>query len=177
MINREMSANALFAAIGRWFASTPHRTFIVYPAAVVLSEVALRGGHLNIDLWAAPFLLWGYLQYRLVGRYRRSVGGGGPGTDIPPVGLVSSGPYRYVRNPMYLGHLIFLLALTITFNSLLGLVLFLIHIPWFHHRVLRDEARLKRQFGGEYIQYMDQTPRWIPAITARRFIQTVTPER
>src|SRR5579871_2569533 len=76
-----LSANDIFPAIGRWFGSTPHRTFIVYPVAVVLSELAVRDGQLKIHLWAAPFLLWGYLQYRLVGRYRRSLGGGGPGTD------------------------------------------------------------------------------------------------
>ena len=109
-------------------------------------------------------LIWGYLQYRLVGRYRRRTGGGGPGTEVPPVRLVTGGPYRYIRNPMYLGHLIFLVGLALTFRSWLGLALFLAHVPWFHSRVLRDEARLILVFGNDYVDYMRRTPRWVPAV-------------
>jgi protein-S-isoprenylcysteine O-methyltransferase Ste14 len=157
----KMRATAL---IVRWFASTPHRTFIVYPAFVVLFEVAIRRHQLIVDLWGAPLLVWGYLQYRFIGLYRVRAGGGGPGTHVPPVRLVTSGPYRFTRNPMYLGHLIFLLGLALTFRSWFGLALFLVHIPWFNGRILRDEVRLKRIFGDDYARYLRRTRRWIPAI-------------
>ena len=39
---------------------------------------------------------------------RRARGGGGPGIEKPPDRIVTDGAYRYVRNPMYLGHLIFM---------------------------------------------------------------------
>jgi protein-S-isoprenylcysteine O-methyltransferase Ste14 len=148
----------------RWFASTPHRTFIVYPIAVLLFELALGHGHIQPDLWAAPLLIWGYLQYRLIGHYRKRLGGGGPGTEVPPMRLVKSGPYRYTRNPMYLGHLVFLLGLALTLRSWAGLVLFLITAAWFHRRVLQDEQRLQALFGPEYGSYCDSVARWIPAI-------------
>jgi hypothetical protein len=90
----KMRATAL---IVRWFASTPHRTFIVYPAVVVLFAVAIRREQPIVNPWGAPLLVWGYLQYRFVGLYRVRAGGGGPGTDVPPVRLVMSGPL-YVGN-------------------------------------------------------------------------------
>ena len=151
-------------SILRWLGSTPHRTFVLYPAFVILAGLAIPGLSLHVNLWGAPLLVWGYLQYRFIGQYRRRIGGGGPGTAIPPVRLVTSGPYRFVRNPMYLGHLIFLLGLAITFGSMPGLILFLVHIPWFHYRVLKDEVTLHRVFGDEYTQYMRHTARWIPCV-------------
>jgi steroid 5-alpha reductase family enzyme len=62
-------------------------------------------------------MLWGYLQYRLCGQYRGKRSGGGPGPEVPPERLVSSGIYAYTRNPMYLGHIIFLIGLTLTLRS------------------------------------------------------------
>ena len=50
-------------------------------------------------------MIWGYLQYRLCGKYRTTRGGGGPSPEVPAERLVSTGLYAYTRNPMYLGHL------------------------------------------------------------------------
>ena len=151
----------------RWFASTPNRTFVVYPVSVLAFELGLHRGHIEFNLfnlWAAPLLIWGYLQYRLTGRYRRKLGGGGPGTEVPPLRLVTSGPYQYTRNPMYLGHLIFLLGLGLTLRSWAGLALGAVTALWFHRRVLRDEARLEALFAPDYAVYCSRVARWIPAI-------------
>jgi protein-S-isoprenylcysteine O-methyltransferase Ste14 len=78
--------------------------------------------------------------------------------------LVVTGPYRYTRNPMYLGHLIFMLGLAITFRSWLALALLAFHAVWFHRRVLGDEARLLALFGDEYARYMRSVKRWIPVL-------------
>ncbi len=69
--------------------------------------------------------------------------------DVPPERIIMRGPYGYTRNPMYLGHLIFLLGLSIALWSLLGLMIFIGRSWWFHQRVLRDEARLQKLFGIE----------------------------
>jgi protein-S-isoprenylcysteine O-methyltransferase Ste14 len=148
----------------RLIASTPARTFFIYPLCVIGFEFVWHGGRLAFVPWAIPLLVWGYLQYRLAGNYRTRLGGGGPGITVPPDQLVSEGPYRYTRNPMYLGHLIFLLGLALTFWSVLGLALFLINTVWFHRRVRDDEARLQKLFGPQYADYQARVKRWIPGV-------------
>lgn len=150
--------------VRRWLKSTSNRTFVVYPIAVIVIELLLHRGHLAFVPWFAPLLPWGYLQYRLAGNYRTARGGGGPGMSVPPQRIVSSGPYRYSRNPMYLGHLIFMLGLALTFQSWAAALLFLFHIPWFHRRALEDEAQLERVFGAEYEAYAARVKRWIPGV-------------
>ena len=120
---------------------------MIFPLCVFAFEAARQGGLPFINPWGAIFLLWGYLQYRLVGHDRKTRGGGGPGIETPPDRIVSEGAYRYLRNPMYLGHLIFMLGLAITFSSWLALALLAFHAGWFHLRVLRDEKRLEARFG------------------------------
>ena len=147
-----------------WLQSTPKRTFVIYPMVVIVVALVANRGALPLRVWGILILLWGYLQYRLAGAYRIRHGGGGPGLGVPPEQIVASGPYRYTRNPMYLGHLIFMLGLAITFSSWLAAVLLLIHIAWFHQRVLRDEAQLEQRFGVAYTAYRTHVKRWLPGI-------------
>jgi len=154
----------LGAKVRRWFKSTSNRTFIVYPVAVFAFEEGLHRGMPQIHPWGVLLLLWGYLQYRLVGNYRSGRGGGGPGLEVPPDRIVAEGPYRYLRNPMYLGHLIFMLGLAVTFSSWLAVALFAFHAVWFHRRVLKDEARLEARFGESYRVYKKNVKRWIPGL-------------
>ena len=148
----------------RFVAGTPARTFFIYPLGVIAFELALSRGSLTVVAWGAPPMLWGYLQYRLTGAYRVRRGDGGPGIDVPPRRLVTDGPYRYTRNPMYLGHLIFMLGLALTLWSWSALALFLVHVVWFHRRVLDDERRLTARFGVEYADYMRRVKRWVPGV-------------
>ena len=95
----------------RFIGRTPIRTFVIYPIVTLVWELIISRGSLTSNLWYLPLMLWGYLQYRLCGGYRVKHGGGGPGVEKPPDRLVSSGLYAYCRNPMYLGHIIFLSGL------------------------------------------------------------------
>jgi hypothetical protein len=152
------------AYIRWWLERTPNRTFILYPAVVLALRVLSGRGRGPLDLRFAPLLAWGYLQYRLGGGYRVERGGGGPGIEIPPHSLVDSGPYEYTRNPMYLGHLIFLLGLALTFRSRVAAAILAANALWFHQRVLDDEARLAAQFGVPYEAYRARVKRWIPGL-------------
>ena len=148
----------------RWLERTPVRTFVIYPACVIAFELDLHNGHLRFVPWGTLLLVWGYLQYRLIGNFRQGRGGGGPGATVPPERIVTEGPYRYARNPMYLGHLIFMLGLALTFWSWFALALFIVHAAWFHRRVLADEVQLRTLFGAEYTDYQARVKRWIPDI-------------
>jgi protein-S-isoprenylcysteine O-methyltransferase Ste14 len=148
----------------RWLGRTPVVTFILCPLAVLTFELALHRGQLTIVPWGAPLMAWGYLQYLLVGRYRHQRAGGSAGMDVLPERIIDFGPYRFTRNPMYLGHLIFLTGLAITFWSWFALIVLAIRAVWFHRRVLHDEARLERIFGADYLSYRARVKRWIPGL-------------
>lgn len=144
----------------RWARSlraTSTRTFIAFPLLAFL-EAAVSGRRLRPQF--VPLMLWGYLQYRLAGSYRRRLGGGGPGMGKPPERLVTSGPFAVSRNPMYLGHLLFFMGMYLVLRSPLAAALGLAHVPWFRRRVARDEQRLDALFGDEYRDYCRRVPRW-----------------
>ena len=145
----------------RWLRRTPVVTFILCPLAVIAFELALHGGRLTIVPWGVPLLAWGYLQYLLVGGYRLPRAGGTAGMEVPPQRIIDFGPYRFTRNPMYLGHLIFLTGLALTFWSWFALIVLVARALWFHRRVLQDEARLERIFGADYLSYRARVKRWL----------------
>ncbi len=159
----ETSPKASRSLIRRYL-NTSKRTFLIYPICIVGFEYARQGGDIHFIPWGAPLLLWGYLQYRLVGRYRGRRGGGGPGLEVPPERIVSAGPYRFLRNPMYLGHLIFMAGLALSMWSWLALALLAVNMGWFHRRVLDDEVHLLAMFGAEYGDYTARVKRWIPYV-------------
>ena len=145
-------------------ARTPLVTFVLIPIVVIACELIVRRGVLAFDPWGVPLLVLGYAQYRLVGNFRTAHGGGGPGIDNPPTRIVTEGPYRLTRNPMYLGHLIFFAGLALTLGSWIGAAVFAFHAVWFDRRVREDEARLADLFGDDYRDYCRRVKRWIPGV-------------
>jgi len=151
-------------AMLRWLTRTPVQTFLLCPLAVIVFECVWQGGRPAILWWGLPLMAWGYLQYRLVGGYRHPRAGGSPGMNRPPERIIDHGPCRFTRNPMYLGHLIFLTGLAITFKSWFALILLVARAVWFHCRVLADEKRLAAIFGADYDAYRARVKRWIPFV-------------
>jgi protein-S-isoprenylcysteine O-methyltransferase Ste14 len=159
-----MTMHEIAQRIWRWLRRTPVQTFVLCPLAVVAFEWAWQGGRPAIAWWGLPLMAWGYLQYRFVGGYRLPRAGGTAGMDVAPDRIIDQGPYRYTRNPMYLGHLIFMAGLTLTFWSWFALILFAARAAWFQSRVWHDEARLETLFGAEYVAYRQRVKRWIPGV-------------
>lgn len=156
--------------------STSTRTFVALPA-VVAAEQAIRRRRLH-PVWS-PLLAAGFLTYRLAGSYRLARAGGPPGmSQGMPDELVTSGPYRFTRNPMYLGHLVFMSGLTLTTRSPVAAAALAGHLRWFDSRVRRDEQRLRDRFGPAYDEYCARVPRWLllhPTRLVRRRTAGPTP--
>lgn len=145
----------------RFLRRSPVQTFLLVPLGVLLWEIAL--GRLHLQPAGALLMLWGYLQYRLVGGYRVRLGGGGPGlSGAPPERLVTHGVYAWTRNPMYMGHVIFMIGVAVLFQSWFGAALAVARTIWFHFRVLRDERGLAERFGEPYVTYTRRVKRWVP---------------
>jgi protein-S-isoprenylcysteine O-methyltransferase Ste14 len=148
----------------RWLMRTPVQTFLLCPLVVIVFETVWQGGRPLVVWWGLPLLAWGYLQYKLIGGYRGMRAGGGPGIETAPNRILDHGPYGYTRNPMYLGHLIFMTGLALTFWSWFALILLVLRAIWFHCRVLNDEAQLRQIFGVDYDAYRARVKRWIPYV-------------
>ena len=91
------------------------------------------------------------------------IGQGTPAPFDPPRKLVIAGPYRWVRNPMYIGAGLVLLGAAMFYGSI-GLVLYTI-IFWSmaHSFVLfYEEPVLRRKFGADYDAYVATRRRWLP---------------
>ncbi len=94
----------------------------------------------------------------------------GRGTPAPfdaPVEFVAVGPYKHVRNPMYLGGLTALLGFGLYEHSP-SIMLF--SLPWlfFAHLfvIFYEEPTLRRKFSATYEAYCKEVPRWIPKFNA-----------
>jgi protein-S-isoprenylcysteine O-methyltransferase Ste14 len=139
--------------------STSTRTFALYPA-LVLAEQALARRPLR-PRWL-PALAAGYALYRLAGSYRIARAGGPPGmSQGMPEKVIDTGPYAVTRNPMYLGHMVFLGGLTLLTRSPYAVALLTTVVPWFDERAAHDERRLEKAFGAGYAAYRDRVPRWL----------------
>src|SRR2546425_11335865 len=92
-----------------------------------------------------------------------------PDPESVPKALITQGPYRWVRNPIYIGFGLIQAGLALLFASvailsLLPIYLLLVHIGF----VLREEKILEEQFGEEYHAYRKTVPRWLPRRPSRQ---------
>jgi protein-S-isoprenylcysteine O-methyltransferase Ste14 len=92
----------------------------------------------------------------------------GHGTALPadpPKVFVVRGPYRYVRNPMYIGNLCLILCEAFIFRSP-GIFLYFLILSAITHIYVttREESDLEKRFGPEYLTYKHTVRRWMPSL-------------
>ena len=144
---------------------------ILVPGAVALIIPWLILGHLPSaeTLSPSPWLLGllpllvGISLYLWCAGAFTFIGKGTPAPIDAPIFLVRSGPYQWVRNPMYLGVLAIIVGQAILFRSvaLIGYAL----VVWLivHLFVVSvEEPSLRRQFSEGYEAYLRAVPRWLP---------------
>ena len=107
-------------------------------------------------------VLGGVLALVCVGTFV-TLGRGTPAPFDPPTEVVARGPYKLVRNPMYIGGLSLLLGLGLSERSG-SIVLLALLLSLFAHMgvVYLEEPDLEKRFGENYRSYKNAVNRWIP---------------
>jgi protein-S-isoprenylcysteine O-methyltransferase Ste14 len=94
-----------------------------------------------------------------------SIGKGTPAPFDPPRRLVIRGPYRFLRNPMYLGAALALAGAALVYHSLPLLGYAVAFLFCFHlFVVFYEEPHLRRTFGDDYGSYCAYIHRWWPSL-------------
>ena len=83
-------------------------------------------------------------------------------TSMPTISIVDTGPYRFTRNPIYLGMMLALVGLALAFDSLWPLAMLVPFALVIRYGVVaREEAYLERRFGEVYRRYRARVRRWL----------------
>lgn len=81
---------------------------------------------------------------------------------VPASRLVRHGPYRFTRNPMYLGLTISYIGLALVLNTAWPFILLPLVLWGMVRFVIREEeGYLERTFGSEYVEYKKNVRRWV----------------
>ena len=127
---------------------------IVRPAAMEAPQIAgmiVGGIGAVVALWCVSTFIW--------------IGKGTPAPFDPPRRLVIRGPYRFVRNPMYMGAGTALAGAALFYRSPTLLAYVAIFLLVAHLFVLLyEEPTLRRTFGPEYEAYCHRVRRWWPGV-------------
>jgi protein-S-isoprenylcysteine O-methyltransferase Ste14 len=95
----------------------------------------------------------------------------GKGTPAPfdaPREFVAAGPYRIVRNPMYLGAAAVIAGAGLMLRSPAAAGVAILFLAATHAFVLLyEEPTLERRFGESYRRYKRRVPRWLPRVPRR----------
>lgn len=76
--------------------------------------------------------------------------------------LVTGGPYRFTRNPMYIGHALMLTGWTIALAHPLALAAVAVYVVWIDRlQIPSEEAALATRFPHEFTEYARRVRRWL----------------
>jgi len=81
--------------------------------------------------------------------------------------LITTGPYRRVRHPMYLGMFVYTIGLCLISLDVLVILFFMYTILVNYRRIPGEEQMMIDQFGEEYTEYMKRTGKLIPSFRLR----------
>ena len=81
---------------------------------------------------------------------------------VPQARLITSGPFRLSRNPLYLGGNVFMFfGAALLLGSPTALVATALHLPLLDRMIRREENQLQRQFGEAWQSYAKRVRRWL----------------
>ncbi|HEX6304934.1 MAG TPA: isoprenylcysteine carboxylmethyltransferase family protein [Anaerolineales bacterium] len=135
--------------------------------AYMINPAWMSWAQLPLPLWlrwtgvAVALISWGLLIWMF-----RSLG-----NNITPTvvtrkehELVTDGPYRWIRHPLYTFATLFYISLGLMASLWLIPIMALVSFPILARRTLQEEEKLLERFGDQYQQYMHRTGRFIPRL-------------
>ena len=154
----------VFVRVGQWLFA--RRTWLPLPIALTLLLVPARGTSSSL-LWSGVAMvaagellrLWAVHHIGVISRTRSD--------RLGP--LVSSGPFRIVRNPLYVGNIALWGGFTLSARLpwLVPAIVLLLALEY--HAIVRWEERLlDARLGDRYWAYAARVPRWVPRIGSGR---------
>jgi hypothetical protein len=117
------------------------------PIVIIFGALAALAG--------AVLRVWGtaYLGYRTVHH-----------GDMQAGAVMADGPYRYMRNPLYVGGWFMMLAVTLLMTPSGALFAVVLMTVFFLRLILGEEAFLTKQLGQPYEEYLHAVPRLLPRL-------------
>lgn len=127
---------------------------VISPLPIFASDAVLRVLGVFLFIVSGAFARWAFVTMRRVGT--------SASPREPSAALVSGGPFRFSRNPIYVAMTGLYLGVALLANSLWLLVLLaplLVVMQW--GVILREERYLARRFGESYLAYKAAVRRWL----------------
>ena len=108
----------------------------------------------TLGIFGTMVAFWGVYTFHRAGTYVRP--------NRPVTALVTGGPFRYSRNPLYLAMTVIYLGIALYVGVLWPLVMLIPALIMVHWRIVRrEESFLENQFGDNYRAYKARVHRWI----------------
>jgi len=147
------------------------------PHVIAVPPVLFTGGFVAalIMQWFVPFSLFPGIAWKIIGLVLAIVSGilalsaflvmrRKTNIDVrkPTLAIVSDGPYRLTRNPLYLSLVLLSLGVGLFFDFPWMIIALFVLVPIMHFGVIRREERyLEEKFGDMYLMYKMNVRRWI----------------
>lgn len=156
-MNETVSSRALFTRfpqaifIGLLVLALVLQWWEAWPLPAVPNRAWLGGGVIVLGL---AIIVWAILEMRALKT--------SPLPWVQTEALVKYGPYRFSRNPIYLGDVLIMVGISLVLANTWMLVAALASMPLTLMLVIRhEEAYLAERFGAEWLGYAEQVRRWI----------------
>src|SRR5213593_1042970 len=112
--------------------------------------------------WIGAMLVLAGIALAMSARVRFSRAGTNVNPMMPVTALVLTGPYRFTRNPMYLGLTLFVVGVALLANAVWLVVLLVPTLVVLHREVIAKEERfLDQRFGDDYRAFRKRVRRWL----------------
>lgn len=126
----------------------------VWPTPILANASLALDAGIALGVVALALGLWAVVTMRSAG------------TNVDPTResttIVMAGPFRYTRNPIYVGFDLLFVGVTLALNDWWGLVVLVPLLVVMHVGVIRREERyLERKFGGDYLRYKYDVARYV----------------